>query len=183
MQGFFVGRSKNDDIRIRKVDKTHKKVRVSGEKGSAHNKLRYELYTHAYNRLAEANEQAMYFEIIALCDMLITDRCEAYTQYLLHNDEVEYPTESIGLSVAFMGTAVKDKAPNVYESDEYKALYQQLLEFAKMRNEVLHGFILVKNVANDVSLQERLDWAEHSAEFGNKLVRVWASWVDKQIKI
>ena len=52
-----------------------------------------------------------------------------------------------------------------------------------MRNEVLHGFILVKNVANDVSLQERLDWAEHSAEFGNKLVRVWASWVDKQIKI
>ena len=51
-----MGRSKNDDIRIRKVDKTHKKVRVSGEKGSAHNKLRYELYTHAYNRLAEANE-------------------------------------------------------------------------------------------------------------------------------
>jgi hypothetical protein len=82
-----------------------------------------------------------------------------------------------------MGTAVKDKAPTVYGSDEYKALYQQLLEFAKMRNEVLHGFILVKNVANDVSLQERLDWAEHSAEFGNKLVRVWASWVDKQIKI
>ena len=48
-----MGRSKNDDIRIRKVDKTHKKVRVSGEKGSAHNKLRYELYTHAYKRLAE----------------------------------------------------------------------------------------------------------------------------------
>ena len=31
----------------------------------------------------------------------------------------------------FVGTAVKDKAPTVYESDEYKALYQQLLEFAK----------------------------------------------------
>ena len=178
-----MSKKSNNDLRLRKVDSTQQRVRMVGEAGSQQNALRGELYNYLHVRLSEANEQAMYFEIIALCDMLITDRCEAYTQYLLHNDEVEYPTESIGLSVAFMGTAVKDKAPTVYESDEYKALYQQLLEFAKMRNEVLHGFILVKNVANDVSLQERLDWAEHSAEFGNKLVRVWASWVDKQIKI
>ena len=123
----------------------------------------------------------MYFEIIAICDQLITDRIEAYTQYLLFDDDSEFPTASIGDAVRYLGTAVKDKAPQIANSDEYKKLYQQLEQFAAMRNEVLHGFILVKNAVEDVSLQERIHWAEHTCEAGNKLVSDWSSWVRQQI--
>lgn len=171
------------ELRKRKVDSAHGKVRVAGKKGSEQNALRQQLYHHLHQRLIEANEQAMYFEIIAICDMLITDRIEAFTQYLLFDDEQQFPTASIGEAVRYLGTAVKDKAPQVAKSDEYKELFQQLLQFAAMRNEVLHGFVLVKKAVEDVSLQERIDWAEHSAEVGNKLVRTWTAWVDKQIKL
>lgn len=64
------------DYRSRKVERTHGRVRVEGKKGSKQGKLRHDLYKCLHDRLAEANEQAMYFEIIAICDMLITDRLE-----------------------------------------------------------------------------------------------------------
>ena len=178
-----MAKKQKEDLRERKVDKAHFKVRVAGEAGSEQNALRHELYTHIYNRLEEANEQAMYFEIIALCDMLITDRIEAFTQYLLHYDDEIYHTESIAIALGYLGTAVKDKKPALKKDAEYKQIYTRVEEFAKMRNEVMHGFILVKNVASDVSLQERLEFAEHTAEVGNKLVRDVSDFVSKHTKI
>ncbi len=63
--------------RDRKVHKDEPKVRLAGEKGSEQNKLRAELYRFTYERLEDASEQGMLFEVIVLCDMLITDRIEA----------------------------------------------------------------------------------------------------------
>ena len=80
--------------RDRKIPKDEPKVRLAGEKGSEQNKLRAELYRYAHERLEEASEQGMLFEVIALCDMLITDRIEAYCQYLLHDEDMQFPTES-----------------------------------------------------------------------------------------
>ena len=176
----MAGRNRQN-IRDRKVSPDAKRVRLRGEKGSDQNTLRNTLYAYLKQRLADANEQAMYFEILAICDQLITDRIEAYTQYLLFNDESEFPTESIGTALQFLGTAVKDKAPEVRRNEEYKTLFKRLEEFSEMRNEVLHGFILIKNVATDISLAERIEWAEHACEVGNKLVSDWSSWVRKQI--
>jgi len=176
-----VSKKNKPDLRDRKVSPDAKRVRLRGEKGSDQNTLRNTLYAYLKQRLTDANEQAMYFEIIAICDQLITDRIEAYTQYLLFDDDSEFPTESIGTALQFMGTAVKDKAPEVRRNDEYKMLFKRLEGFSAMRNEVLHGFILVKNVATDISLAERIEWAEHSCEVGNKLVSDWSFWVRKQI--
>jgi len=171
------------DYRSRKVERTHGRVRVEGKKGSKQGKLRHDLYKCLHDRLAEANEQAMYFEIIAICDMLITDRLEAYTQYLLFDDDFHFPTQSIGGAIGFLGTAVADKAPEVAKSASYIKMRDEVEEFVKMRNEVLHAFIIVKNVASDVSLKERLVFAEHTAEVGNKLVRDVSEFVSKHIKI
>ena len=178
-----MAKGQKTDLRERKVAKTHFKVRVAGETSSQQNALRHELYTHIYERLEEANEQAMYFEIIALCDMLITDRLEALTQYLLHYEDKEYKTDSIGLALQYLGTAINDKKPALKNDDDYKQIYKRVDEFAKMRNEVMHGFILVKNVASDISLNERLEFAEHTAEVGNKLIRDVSEFVSKQTKI
>jgi len=73
-----------------KVPKDKPKVRYAGQKGSPQNALRYELYRYAHERLEEACEQGMLFEVIAICDMLITDRMEAYCQYLLHDDDLQF---------------------------------------------------------------------------------------------
>ena len=153
-----------------------------GEAGSQQNALRGELYNYLHVRLSEANEQAMYFEIIAICDMLITDRLEAFTQYLLHYEDEQYQVDSIGLALQYLGTAVKDNQPALANDDDYKGIYKRVEDFAKMRNEVMHGFVLVKNVASDVSLKERLEFAEYTAEMGNTLVRDVSAWVSKNTK-
>lgn len=169
-------------IRERKVLKDHELVRFAGEKGSPQNTLRQELYTYAFQRLEEANEQAMYFEIISICDMLITDRIEAFTQYLLHDEDHQFTTMSSGNAAAAFGSAVKDNAPELYASKEYKDLLAQIEQFTKDRNTSLHSFFLIKNAAPNVSLDERVAYIEEFAEEANNLVRKVSNWVNKNMK-
>ena len=49
-----------------KLDISSCKVRIRAEKGSAHNQLRYELYTEAFNRIEKGLQDGRYFEVIAL---------------------------------------------------------------------------------------------------------------------
>jgi hypothetical protein len=70
---------------------------------------------------------------------MITDRIEAYTQYLLHDDENHQKTGSIGLSVAAMGAARGDKDISI--DAKYQALYTRIEQFIGARNEIIHGFV------------------------------------------
>ena len=168
--------------RDRKVLKDEPKVRLAGEKGSEHNKLRSELYRFAHERLEEASEQGMLFEVIALCDMLITDRIEAYCQYLLHNEDMQFPTESGHTAINFLGVALKDNAPEVRSSVEWRELEKRLRSFFDGRNYALHSFVLIKNAVKDSSLAERVEFVEAIAEEGVKLVRETDAFVRKEIK-
>jgi len=168
--------------RDRKVLKDEPKVRSAGEKGSEQNKLRAELYRYAHERLADASEQGMLFEVIALCDMLITDRIEAYCQYLLHNEDMQFPAESGHTAINFLGVALKDNAPEVRSSSEWTALQKRLRSFFDGRNFALHSFVLIKNAVKDASLEERLQFVQAIAEEGVKLVRETDAFVRKEIK-
>ena len=169
--------------RDRKVLKDEPKVRMAGEKGSEHNKLRSELYRYAHERLEEASEQGMLFEVIALCDMLITDRIEAYCQYLLHDEDMLFPTESGHTAINFLGVALKDNAKDVRSSVEWKELEKRLRSFFDGRNFALHSFVLIKNAVKDSSLEERIHFVEIMAEDGIKLVREVDSFVKNKIKL
>ena len=164
-----------------RTPKTDRKVRVVGEKGSEQNQLRGELYEYCIDRLNVALDEDCFFEVIALCDMMITDRIEAYTQYLLHDDENHQKTGSIGLSVAAMGAARSDKDISI--DAEYQALYTRIEQFAGARNEIMHGFVLVKNETKDAPLEQREEFAQFMAEFGAKLLIDVMSWTRKQIKV
>ena len=166
-----------------KVKRDQPKVRFSGEKDSTQNKLRSQLYSYAYERLDEANEQGMFFEVIALCDMLITDRLEAYCQYLLHNDDLQFNTMSTGQAIEALEVALKDNAPEVKSSPEWKQLSQKIRAFANARNTALHSFVLIKNAATNVSLDERIVFVEVTAEEGNELTREVDRFVKKNIKL
>ena len=165
-----------------KVPKDKPKVRYAGQKGSAQNALRYELYRYAHERLEEACEQGMLFEVIAICDMLITDRMEAYCQYLLHDDDLQFETMSIAQSLAALGTAISDKIPPEKKPPEWKPLQQRLERFAEARNFALHSFVLVKNSAPTSSLEERINFVEDAAEDGLILVREVSAFVSKHMK-
>ncbi|NVK05823.1 MAG: hypothetical protein HWD92_13440 [Flavobacteriia bacterium] len=166
-----------------KKPKNAPKVRLSGEKSSPQNRLRSELYRFAHERLDEASEQGMHFEVIALCDMLITDRVEAYCQYLLHNEDMQFETMSANLAIEALEVALKDSATDVKESGELKAMSKRLRDFANARNTCLHSFILVKNAAKDVSLAERIAFLEETAEEGYVLVREIDAFVRARINL
>lgn len=169
--------------RDRKVRKDEPKVRFAGEKGSEHNKLRSELYRYAHERLEEASEQGMLFEVIALCDMLITDRIEAYCQYLLHDEDMQFPTESGHQAINFLGVALKDNAPQVSSSKNWQDLQRRLRSFFDGRNFALHSFVLIKNAVKDASLTERVEFIETISEEGLKLVRETDAFVKKQVRL
>jgi hypothetical protein len=168
-------------IRDRKVSKSHPKVRLSGEKNSKQNILRYELYRYAFQRLDEASENGMILEVIALCDMLITDRIEAYCQYLLHDDELQFETMSSNQALSALGVALKDCAPEIQKSPEWRNLRDRIKQFADARNYALHSFVLIKNAAPDTSLEERINFVEDAAEDGIILVREVMAFVNKNI--
>ncbi|NRQ25858.1 hypothetical protein [Aliiroseovarius sp. xm-g-7] len=165
-----------------KVSKYRPKVRLSGDKGSAQSQLRNELYRFAYERLDEASEQGMHFEVIALCDMLITDRVEAYCQYLLHNEDMQFETMSANLAIEALEVALKDNAPDVKKSLEWQAMSKRLRDFANARNTCLHSFILIKNAAKDATLAERIEFLEDTAEDGYRLVREIDTFTRERIK-
>ena len=169
--------------RDRKVQKDEPKVRLAGEKDSEQNKLRAELYRFAYERLEDASEQGMLFEVIALCDMLITDRIEAYCQYLLHDEDMQFPTESGHQAINFLGVALKDNAQEVRSSDEWKDLEERLRAFFDARNFALHSFVLIKKAAPASSLAERLDFVADAAEDGMRLLRDVDAFVSRKIKL
>lgn len=169
------------EIRERKVDKYSPKVRLSGEKDSKQNQLRYELYRYAFQRLDEASEHGMILEVIALCDMLITDRIEAYCQYLLHDDDLQFETMSSNQALSALGVALKDCAPEVQNSAEWKTLRKRIEQFAHARNYALHSLVLIKNSTPDIGLEERINFVEDAAEDGIILVREVMSFVDKRI--
>ncbi len=156
---------------------------MPGKKGSEQNNLRADLYRYAHERLAEASEQGMLFEVFALCDMLITDRIEAYCQYLLHDEDMQFPTESGHQAINFLGVALKDNASDVASSVEWKGLEKRLRVFFDARNFALHSFVLIKNSVKDSGLDERILFIEEMAEDGYKLVREVDLFVKRKVNV
>jgi hypothetical protein len=153
-----------------KVDKNAPKVRLEGEFGSEQNKLRGDVYRYAHARLAEASELGMHFEVIALCDMMITDRLEALCQHLLKEEDLQFETMSSNQALSALEVAIKDNRRELNSSVEWKDLRKSLREFFNGRNACLHSFVLIKNAASDVTLKQRVEFLEATSEDGIKLL-------------
>ena len=95
--------------RDNKVESSHPRVRISGEKGSVQNKLRYELYKKGIERIEECLESEHYIECTAIIDSMITDRLMAYVQSLLHNEPHQYIANSLFDALKSFGSATKEK--------------------------------------------------------------------------
>lgn len=172
---------KNKEFPVKRRELSHDKVRVTGEKGSQQNKLRQQLYSNVSERLKQAYNNGYYFEVIALCDMIITDRIEAYIQYLVYEDDSHYETSSIGLAIQVMGKARNEKG--LVADEEYSDLYKLVASFANDRNNALHRYLLVRNDNSELSLDERLELLKSVAKSGMAIAKLVKNWTRRQIKL
>lgn len=166
-----------------KVDKNAPKVRYEGEIGSTQNKLRGELYRYAYARLDEACEHGMHFEVIALCDMMITDRLEGLCQYLLADEEHHFETMSSNQALTALEVAIKDNRRELNADTNWIALRKAMRSFFDARNVCLHSFVLIKNAAVDVSLRDRITYLEETANEGVALLKLVSNFTRAQRQI
>ena len=169
------------DPRLKRVTKEHDKMRVEGKKGSKQNELRGKLYTYMIDRLAGATASASFFEVIVICDQLITDRLEAFTQYLLFTNDLQHHTDSVGNSLEAFYAAMKDA--KIKKDKEVKDILKGIEKFREDRNEVVHNFIIVKNKNRNEELDGRIARAQRVAEYAPDLWRKFDNWTKKNIVI
>jgi hypothetical protein len=172
--------SKNDP-RLKRVTKDHDKMRVEGKKGSKQNELRGKLYTYMIERLAGAIASSSYFEVIVICDQLITDRLEAYTQYLLFTHDLQHHTDSVGNSLQAFYAAIKDA--KIKKDHDIKDILKELEVFVNDRNELLHNFVIVKNKNRNLDLEKRIAHVRRVAENAPNLWRRFDRWISKNMVI
>lgn len=156
------------------------KVRIRGEQGSEVNKLRGELYTNAIGRIKTAIEGGYYFECISLCDTIIVDRLDAWTQALLHTSERQFPASTVGTATVFLGKTISRL--KVAKSDEDKSLISRIDAWGIRRNEVLHNYVIVNEVNAHRDVGAREQYALKTSEQGYALVRDVIVHADKAIK-
>jgi len=171
--------NKRTSHRDSKVDATHPRVRLSGDRGGEIGKLRGELYTHAFTHIKTAYDNGYYAECVTLLDSMMTDRIDAYVQFLLHEDDKQYASESLHYSLKSFGSATKEK--NVRDED-FKGIYNKINEWVPKRNVAIHNFVIVSSLTPD-DLSTRIDKLKEVVDEGLVLIREVMAYTSKRIKI
>jgi hypothetical protein len=165
------------------LDKEHKHVRAAGITNSPQNMLRQKLYANAWDRIAFAQEQGCFFEVITLCDMIITDRLEAFAQHLMYDEQEHFKTDALGTAHQNFGWAIKHKgADKNLDKNELKELNKAVQNFTELRNSLSHGYLLVQNATTDWNLEQRQQKLAEAAEAGATTARLVSNWTKKNVK-
>ena len=168
--------------RARKVDSSDPNVRVSGEPDSPQNQLRYELYSHAFERLSLALEKENYFEAVFLSDSIITDRLQALLQTITHGEEEQYGFGSVGTLIGSLWGEIKDRGIKSEELTTLRPVFLEVERWVPKRNVVAHGFVSVTPKNIQVGKEERLNALKEAAIEGATLARVVTSETGKAIR-
>ena len=91
-----------------KVEASHPKVRMPGQKKSNQNIIRRELYTKGFKQINNAYDNGFFIEAITIIDSMITDRLEAYVQFLLYGEDKQFVAESIFNALKSFGSVTKE---------------------------------------------------------------------------
>ena len=167
----------------KKVDSSHPKVRIEGQKGSWQNKLRGKLYASGFQRIEESIESKFFIEAISICDSMITDRLMAYTQTLLHKEPKQYITN--GLYDALMSFSHTTKETNIRDNkqnDGYRELYKKIEDWIQERNTCVHNYVIVDKRSLDADDKDRELHMNKTALEGYQLVREVMKYTDKVIE-
>jgi uncharacterized protein (DUF342 family) len=175
--------SNEDSIRARTLKArampTAPKVRVVGGKGSDAGLVRHELYKVAWERYNEAMSAGFYLEAITLVDSVITDRIEAYTQYLMHYEEKHQQVTSLANAMAAMDIAREER--QIPTDAEYKNMRAEVSLFYEGRNKAVHNFAILSNADAEMTADDRLKEAQETARKGRDVFNLVKSYTRKQM--
>jgi len=163
-----------------KVSSDHVKLRIPGEKGSYQNELRYKLYTAGFDQMKAAFDGGYYIECVSICESMITDRLNAYVQYLLHNDEKQFISQSLHNSLLNFGSATKEKD---VRDPEFSEIYKNIENWIPQRNTAVHNFVIVDSNSITDDLDKRYKDLKLAAINGMNLIREVMSYTQKRTKI
>lgn len=172
--------SKKEHHRDKKVDASHPKVRSSGQKGSEQNRRREELYSRGFDQIRNAYDQGFYIECVTIIDSMITDRLEAYVQFLLHGEEKQFVAESLFNAMKSVGSVTKEKG---VRDEDFKWMHKKIESWVPKRNFAVHNFVIVRPDTVDDSAEVRLQKLKDAADEGLILVRQVMSYTKKRIQL
>ena len=159
---------------------SHPKVRVPGQKKSNQNNIRRELYTKGFKQINNAYDNGFFIEAITIIDSMITDRLEAYVQFLLYGEDKQFVAESLFNALKSFGSVTKEK--NVRDED-FKQIYNKIESWVPKRNNAVHNFVIIRQDSLDDSADVRLQKLKDTADEGLLLVREVMSYTSKRTKI
>ena len=167
--------------RPKTTDADDPKVRIPGETDSPQNQLRAELYKEAFDRIGRALETERYFEAIALQDTIMSDRIQALIQTIKHEEDTQYPWQSVGGAIAALNVERKDRAMPKFDKCFRKLLDDIEKIWLPMRNIAFHGFVTVLPSNIDKGVDERMGDVKECAEIGIKYTRALVKMTKKII--
>ena len=163
-----------------KVEASHPKVRMPGQKKSNQNIIRRELYTKGFKQINNAYDNGFFIEAITIIDSMITDRLEAYVQFLLYGEDKQFVAESIFNALKSFGSVTKEKD---VRDEDFKQIYNKIESWAPKRNNAVHNFVIIRQDSLDDSADVRLQKLKDTADEGLLLVREVMSYTSKRIQI
>ena len=146
--------------------------RVEGEKGSPQNKLRYELYKDAFERIDKSLESENYFEVVAIVDSIINDRLTSLLQKT-NNEDWDSSLQSVGNIIKTILGDIKHKRIEVGDiKDEFRNLLIKVeKEWVSKRNFVVHSFVVVSLHNQELTKEQRLQIVKECAVEGASYAR------------
>ena len=153
---------------------------MPGQKKSNQNNIRRELYTKGFKQINNAYKNGFFIEAITIIDSMITDRLEAYVQFLLYGEDKQFVAESLFNALKSFGSVTKEK--NVRDED-FKQIYNKIEGWVPKRNNAVHNFVIIRQDSLDDSADVRLQKLKDTADEGLLLVREVMSYTSKRIQI
>ena len=147
------------------LHRSHKKVRIVGQKGSETNQLRGELYRHSFERMKIGLDEKRYFEVVFLSDSIITDRLNSVVQHIRKSEEFDFPHQSVGSMIELFNKETK-RSETTIPKDLHKLIQQINREWVPKRNFVGHSMVLITNEYKGMGVEERLEMVRVCAEDG-----------------
>jgi len=145
------------------------------------NMNQYWRHREAWKRIESANEAEYYFEVVTLCESVISDRLLSYIGGVnpqIQTGRYETFAELIRTWKRLVSAREDDKVPQIANKD----LCTCVDEWRKKRNEIIHGLAKSRRGTNSETLDEFLGRAKSTANEGTNLAKAVNKWHKQRLK-
>lgn len=141
------------------------------------NLAKYISYKEAWARIKDANRKGFHFEVVTICESIISDRLQSYVLGVTigTSSNEHYTFKKL---ISKWRSLENGKVPYKKSAD----LSMEVDEWRKARNEVVHGLVKSKPGQATENVESFLLKAEKTAQAGMVLARQVSDWHNNRLK-